>query len=264
MKYDFLFGQAPKFIEPNLCFLCRFGSIMYGLSDDTSDEDLYGFCIPPKNIVFPHLDGHIIGFGKQIQRFSQFQQHHIQNKGKVYDINIYNVVDYFNLCMGCNPNMIDSLFCPDEHVLISSPAWELLKKNRDIFLSKHIYFKLKGYAHSQVHKVKIKKPENEKRKALVEQFGYDTKFAGHAIRLLLQCKQILTECTLSFNDNTRNTIILDVRRGKYTQDEFLEMYSSYEGEIDNLVGLSKLRSSNDEQQIKRVLDQILEEYYNNN
>lgn len=47
-----------------------------------SDVDIYGFTIPPKNIVFPHLDGYIHGFGKQPEQFEQFIQHHINVEEK--------------------------------------------------------------------------------------------------------------------------------------------------------------------------------------
>lgn len=45
------------------------GSVAYGVSSDTSDMDVYGFAIPPKDDVFPHLRGEILCFGKQHKRF---------------------------------------------------------------------------------------------------------------------------------------------------------------------------------------------------
>lgn len=33
------------------------GSVAYGVNTDTSDFDTVGFCIPNKDIVFPHLRG---------------------------------------------------------------------------------------------------------------------------------------------------------------------------------------------------------------
>lgn len=81
--------------------------------------DVYGFCIPGKEIIFPHLGGYIHGFGKQRKEFWQYQQHHIEDKeiNKEYDLSIYNIVKYFQLCMENNPNMVDSLFVPQFCIL---------------------------------------------------------------------------------------------------------------------------------------------------
>jgi hypothetical protein len=46
-------------------YLVHMGSDAYGVSSNSSDIDAYGFCIPPKSYIFPHLSGEIEGFGKQ-------------------------------------------------------------------------------------------------------------------------------------------------------------------------------------------------------
>ncbi len=67
----------PKWLPDNTHYLTEMGSIAYGVATDNSDVDLYGMTIPPKDNVFPHLRGEIPGFGRQINRFAQWQQHHI-------------------------------------------------------------------------------------------------------------------------------------------------------------------------------------------
>ena len=61
--------------------------------------------------------------------------------------------------MDNNPNMIDSLFVSQRCVLHCSPIGDLVRQNRKLFLHKGIFFKLKGYSYSQLHKMRIKKPE---------------------------------------------------------------------------------------------------------
>ena len=56
-------AHPPKFLPDNVHYLTIMGSVAYGVSSDTSDMDVYGFCIPPKEIVFPHTAGAIWGFG---------------------------------------------------------------------------------------------------------------------------------------------------------------------------------------------------------
>ena len=109
-------AHPPPFLAPNIHYETIMGSVAYGVSADTSDMDIYGFCIPPRDEIFPNLRGEIIGFGTQKQRFSSYQEHHLVDpqalagKGRSHDLTIYNIVDYFQLVMKNNPNMIDSLF----------------------------------------------------------------------------------------------------------------------------------------------------------
>ena len=108
--------RPPHFLPSNVMYETIMGSIAYGVSSEQSDRDIYGFCIPPKEDVFPHLDGEIPGFGEPKKRFEQFQESHVDDasaqggKGIEYDLTIYSIVKYMSLCMECNPNMIDSLF----------------------------------------------------------------------------------------------------------------------------------------------------------
>lgn len=152
----------PPHLKTNIHFEVQMGSIAYGCSNDTSDIDLYGFSIPPKNIIFPHLAGYINGFGSQPHKFDQYQQHHVIDKtfNKEYDITIYNIVKYFHLVMHNNPNMIDSLFVPRSYILHSTQVGEHVRENRHLFLTKRSYHTCKGYAYAQLNKCKSKNINN--------------------------------------------------------------------------------------------------------
>jgi len=68
-------AKPPPWLTDNILYETIMGSVAYGVSSDSSDMDVYGWAIPPKEDVFPHLRGDILGFGKQAERFAQFQQH---------------------------------------------------------------------------------------------------------------------------------------------------------------------------------------------
>ena len=137
------------------------GSVAYGVSNDTSDCDIYGFAIPPKSLVFPHLSGEIEGFGTHVTRFPQYQQHHVRDKdsGKSYDFSIYNIVKFFSLCADNNPNMVDALFVPSNCVIHITQLGQMVRENRHIFLHRGCWHKFKGYAYQQLHKVENKTHE---------------------------------------------------------------------------------------------------------
>ena len=179
--------SAPKWLTSNTLYLTIMGSMAYGVNNDDSDLDIYGFCAPPKNVVFPHTAGVIKGFGNQGEQFEQWQQHHIKSlDGKTeYDFAVYNIVKYFDLCMANNPNMLDSLFTPDNCVVHRTKVSDIVRENRRMFLHKGAWHKYKGYAFAQMKKIKGgANQSNEKRAANTEKFGYDVKFGYHVVRLI--------------------------------------------------------------------------------
>lgn len=256
--------SPPQWLPDNVMYLTIMGSEAYGVSSNDSDRDVYGFCIPPKEVVFPHLTGEIFGFGKQIKRFSQWQQHHIHyqddnaGKGRDYDFTVYSIVKYFQLCMQGNPNMVDSLFTPPRCKLTSTPIGQKVYENRHLFLHKGCWHKFKGYAYAQLHKMDNKKPVG-KRKLIVEEFGYDVKFAYHLVRLLLEVQQILTEGDLDLERNRSQ--LKAIRRGEWTESQIGRFFSDKEAMLESWYTTSKLPWSADEGAIKNLLVGCLETHY---
>jgi len=253
----------PYWLPDNIQYEVVMGSVAYGVSTDRSDIDLYGFCIPPKEIVFPHLAGHIDGFGRQKRRFEQWQQHHLELLGtkhgiQNYDITIYNIVKYFSLVMENNPNMVDSLFVPQECVLTCTQLAQHVREHRRMFLHKGCWHKFKGYAFSQVKKMKSQTREG-KRKELVEEFGYDVKFAYHVIRLIDEVEQILT--TGDLNLQRAKEHMKAVRRGEWTVEQVEKHFADAEERLEKVYQESDLQYKPDEAKVKNLLLECLEMHY---
>lgn len=150
--------DPPTWLTHNTHYLCRMGSVSYGVSTDNSDLDIYGVCIPPRDYIFP--PNHIDGFDDRSLKFNQWQRHHTSDpsanggKGGVYDFSIYNIVNFFHYAMENNPNVLDAMFVRREHIIHSTPLWETIRENRKSFLHKGVSQKMKGYAFSQLAKAK--------------------------------------------------------------------------------------------------------------
>lgn len=145
--------HPPKYLVHATQYLTRMGSVAYGVSTDVSDQDIYGWCIPPIEDVFPHLRGEIIGFGSQRERFSQWQEHHIEYNLASYDLSVYNIVRFFDLAMSNNPNMVDSLFTPLNQVIHITQLGQMVREKRRMFLHRGAWFKFKGYSFSMLSKL---------------------------------------------------------------------------------------------------------------
>ncbi|WP_158520988.1 nucleotidyltransferase domain-containing protein [Fuerstiella marisgermanici] len=118
------------------------GSTAYGVFTDDYGRVIFGFCVPPKEDVFPHLSGEIPGFDNPRERFEQFQEAHIDDPsanngdGCEWDFAIYSVVKYISLCLECNPNIIDSLFTPQDCVLHITKVGSMVRERRRLFFTK--------------------------------------------------------------------------------------------------------------------------------
>lgn len=313
--------KPPDFVRSNLMYEVITGSQAYGVAEDMSDIDIYGFCVPPKNMIFPHLAGEIPGFGRQHKRFDQWQQHHIKDGDVSYDFQVYSIIKYFQLCMECNPNMLDSLFVPLRCVTHSTNVGNIVRENRKLFLCKRVHYSYKGYAYSQMHKVKIKNPQGladvedfesshkiphytvgevdvelkvrkkegnhpvnpmdedglksllveeldqyrnllsscSKRAESVLEHGMDVKYLYHVVRLLDYAEQILVEGDVDLERN--NAELKAIRRGEVPVEEVERRFAEKESYLEKVYHDSKLRNVPDEQAIKTLLIQCLEEHY---
>ena len=250
----------PSHLKDGICYEVMMGSVAYGCSNDTSDVDVYGFCIPNRSIIFPHESGYIHGLDKDIPNFEQFQQHHVKDGDKEYDFSIYSIIKYFRLATKCVPNMIDSLFVPRRCVLYTNIIGEMVREKRKMFLHKGAWHKFKGYAYSQLHKMKIKKPNpNSKRYDSIQKYGYDIKFAYHIVRLLQEVEQILMEGDLDLQKNREQ--LKSIRRGEWTIEDIENYFTTKEKDLESAYLTSKLQYKANIEDIKALLVNCLEEYY---
>lgn len=250
--------HPPSWLPDNLCYETMMGSVAYGVSSDTSDMDVYGICLPPKDVVFPHLAGEIFGFGRQVKRFETWQEHHIAANGKLWDFQFYGIVRFFQLAMENNPNVIDSMFTPRRCVLSSTAIGEYIREHRTDFLHKGAWHKFKGYAYSQLNKIRTKAPSG-KRAELVEAHGYDVKFAYHVVRLLLEVEQILVHGDIDLERDREQ--LKAIRRGEWTLAQLDEWAQDKEKQLEALYHASPLRYEPDEPLLRRHLLHCLEHHY---
>jgi len=250
--------HPPGWLADNLCYETIMGSVAYGVSSDTSDMDVYGICMPPKDMVFPHLAGEIAGFGTQLKRFETWQEHHVAAFDKSWDFQIYGIVRFFQLAMENNPNVIDSLFTPRRCVLSSTAIGEYIREHRTDFLHKGAWHKFKGYAYSQLNKIKTKTPSG-KRVELVDKFGYDVKFAYHVVRLMLEVEQILVSRDIDLERDREQ--LKGIRRGEWSLQQLEQWAQDKEKSLEQLYNSSTVPYEPDEPLIKRHLVHCLEMHY---
>jgi len=254
--------HPPKWLANNTIYLTLMGSMCYGTNTDESDWDIYGITIPLRDQVFPHLAGEIQGFGTQKKRFNQWSEHHVFDKeeNKEYDLTVYNIVSYFSLLMGMNPNIVDSIWTPDNYILHNTQIGVLIRDNRKLFLNKKLWHTFRGYAASQKHKMLGKNPDNDsKRKALRDKYGWDVKYGMHLCRNLLEAEMLLSEGDMDLQRDKE--FLKGIRRGEMTQQEVFDWATAKGFQLEKIYAESKLPWGPDEEKIKTLLLSCLEIQY---
>lgn len=267
--FDHLYSQgllrgAPAALLNNVQYEVVMGSLAYGVADDDSDMDVYGFAMPPKDDLFPHLRGDVAGFDDLQPRFTHFQQHKITDpqalggRGREYDLTLYSISRYFRLLADNNPNIIDSLFVPRHCVLHCTAIADMVRERRQTFLHKGVWAKFKGYAYGQMHKIRTKQPEGSRRE-MVEKYGYDVKFAYHVVRLLNEVEQLLLEGDIDLMRHKEQ--LRAIRRGEWTLEALEQHFSSKERALEGLYLESSLPAQPDMTAIRELLFNCLEQHY---
>lgn len=139
-----------------------------------------------------------------------------------YDVVLYEVRKMVSLLLNGNPNVLSLLWLREQDYLLKTREGQLLLDHRSIFASKHVYSSFAGYANGQLHRMEhmtFQGYMGEKRKKLVEQFGYDTKNASHLIRLLRMCIGFLWTGELEVYRLSDREELLDIKNGKWSLEE---------------------------------------------
>ncbi len=139
-----------------------------------------------------------------------------------YDIVLYETRKFLKLCSQGNPNVISMLFVKPEHHISYDKFGKELLTNRDMFKTQLVARALLGYAGDQFRRAKnstIIAPAHrgyagDKRKKSIAEFGYDTKYCGHLIRLLRMCKEYLETGELNVYRENDGEELYYIKKGR--------------------------------------------------
>lgn len=231
------------------------GSISHGTYRPSTEPN----SIDDKDVMGVHIAPISEYFG--MRRPERKQQ--IEYKQGEWDVVVYEIVKMFSLWTAGNPNVLSLLWINDQFYVRKSDVGEEILRNRNLFSSKQVYHSFSGYAYGQLKKMEHLAFEGymgEKRKRLVEKFGYDTKNASHLIRILRMAVEFLSEGELRvFREDAPQ--LVEIKNGAWGLDRV-------KAESDRLFKLaeeaylhSKLPSKPDEEKINSLLTSILMEHF---
>jgi uncharacterized protein len=240
--------RNKKIAEEGLILKCLVGSGIHGISVEGQDDvDHMGICIEPPEYV--------IG----LEPFEQYQfrtqpEGHRSGPGDL-DLVVYSLRKYARLASQGNPSIITLLFTPEEHVLEATDLGHELLRQRDMFLSRQAGHRFLGYLNAQRERLLgTRGSRHTNRPELVDLYGFDTKYAAHMIRLGLQGTELLQTGTITLPmDISWRTWLQDLRVGKHTKEEALELADSLEAALTHLIEDSDLPERPDYDAVNQFL-----------
>lgn len=220
--------------EPNTILRCIIGSTVHGLGvKDQDDRDEMGICIEPWH--------HFFGLRPKFEQWTWRTKPEGARSGPGdLDLVIYSLAKWARLAIGGNPSILTLLFVPEKQVLINSFEGQRLRSMAPMFIGNNIFGPYLGYMQQQRHRLtnKVKIPN---RPELIEAYGFDTKYAGHLVRLGYQGLELAKtgRMTLPMAEPMRSHIV-DIRTGKVSEKDVLKEAQEMEDELLSLQKESKL------------------------
>lgn len=221
----------------------KVGSHLYNLATEKSDEDFRGV------VVCTHPD-YLFGL-RNFEQITTLEPDEVK----------WNLLKFIKLALSCNTVALEVLFAPDNYVLECNEFGQLLRGNKEKFLSKRIYNVIKGYAYDEYRRAlgETTGKLGNKRKQELEKYGYSRKNASHCLRLLKTGINLFL-----FNQyqtswyKDEQCLLMDFKTGQYKKHNFEYWFLILMNGLEKAFENTKLPDNSDETFIHKITTEYLE------
>jgi len=255
-------AAAPNdrtWVESATILRCEVGSSLHGIADGTpSDRDEMGVCLEP----YQACVGLRWQFEQHVHRTAAAREgrHDAPSQPGDLDLTIYSLRKWARLALDGNPSVLLLLFAPDSHTVKCDTRGQALRDLAPAFASRQAGRRFLGYLQAQRQRLLGERGQkNVNRQDLVDRHGFDTKYAGHMMRLGVQGIEFLEtgRLTLPMADQWRLRV-LAVRQGQVALNDVLTQCGEVEQRLKDLITTSPLP---DEPDYATVEQWVLETYW---
>lgn len=237
----------------NVILLFEGGSKMHGAKlDGKDDTDWFGVYIEPPEKVLG-VDG-----------FEHFVYTTGGERGgngpEDVDVCLYSLQKWARLACKGNPSVLSFLFAKP---VFEQIVWAKLMMNAQAFLAKSHLGQFLGYANAQLRRLYNQQGQkNCNRPFLEEEFGYDTKYAMHIIRLLGEAKELMETGRMTFPRPNKDELIA-IRKGEFKRYEFENWGNRLEQEALEAQKTSTLPDKVDRAQVSKLVAGTYRDFWSN-
>ena len=221
----------------------RTGSHCHGTALPTSDEDIRGVCIPDEH--------YFLG----IKTFEQYEN-------KETDTVIYGWQKFLHLAIKGNMSIMNIMFVHKKDILFKDEFGDRLLAFRENFLTGKIINAAYGFCKSQIHKMARSHGDCGNRKELVDKYGYDTKFAYHAVMITNMSIDLLKSGVYQpLRSPSEQKLLLSIRKGEIPHEKVMEILQQNLLTIKTLEIITDLPKEPDGEKISEFSVNFLKDYF---
>ena len=217
-----------------------YGSDAYGTTMEDSDNDIRG-------ILLPTID--------ECLSMKDLKDVRIHNDEE--DRVMYPIQKFFRLAVKSNPSVFEWFFVPENCIKIMTPSGKLIRDNRKLFLSKELYHRFKGFAHSEFASLtKLTGKTGLKRKKVILNFGFSPKNAMNVVRLLEQGVELLETSYLTM-PRPNAEFLKNIKKGEVSYKEIVNLFNNLLEKLETARDNSTLPDQPQFEKADRLLIKIL-------
>jgi predicted nucleotidyltransferase len=146
-----IYNMNLEWLHPNTIYVTLHGSQCYGLSNELSDVDVKGICVPPREVEY-----NLFNRFEQAENNPQIEKalEHLKNpRNPKFESTLYSLRKFMVLAAGINPNIIEVLWTDPKDQYIFKKPMDRLVENRGLFLSSKAKYTFTGYSAAQLAKI---------------------------------------------------------------------------------------------------------------
>lgn len=243
---DHILAAGFPLPESSILHLFVGSSQLHGAKVEGYDDlDIYGCYVePPERILgLAPLEHFVWTSGTAGEK----------NTANDVDVTMYSLHRWGELMMKGNPAILHYLYA-DGEVPLPQNVWTDILHIRERLISKKSASQYIGFANAQRMRLTGERGmgRHGQRTDLVEKYGFDTKFAMHYVRLLFECKELLSKKQLTLPLPEKD-LLIRIRTGCYTESEVLTMGTALDRECQHLLEVSDLPELPDSQLLSTVI-----------
>lgn len=155
---------------------------------------------------------------------------------------MHSLRKFSRLALKGNPTVLLLLFVPPEELLLRTPLGDALQALAPAFVSRDAGKAFHGYLTAQKQRLLGERGQlRTHRPELVDEHGYDTKYAMHMLRLGYQGRELLQTGRISLPMREHERLrVFAVRRGDVPFNEVMTEIGELEHELEDLLTTSPL------------------------
>lgn len=223
------------------------GSHTHGLNGPDSDKDYVGVVMPPASYVFG-----IYSITRQKWQTTRFVIDEC-------DCLFYSFQHYMGLLYKNNPDITELLWVKPEFFVYESIEFTMLRDVRNWFNSKKAIGPLRGIVKEHFRRMTTGKYEDvgEKRRKLIDQFGYDTADASHMIRMINMGSELFETGKINVFRTHDAEFLKDIKKGKYKLNEIITLKEIAMNKMEEAYEKSYLPYSLDEEMVDMFTQSVI-------